>query len=287
MERLKFWKRRDDAAAPAQDVPTIKRFNIEPRTDVGSVGLPPDPDKAARLVALRKRREALLRDLAAAEAATSEQNRWHAEIALIEQAIAETDRDIDEIGPSGADPGVALPATPITAVEVETEPVARVRFSVGDREFAYAEEIDWAERGFQVTRGELIRESGDIDSVIPAHVPDEQRPALREHLERSLFVFATDLRDRALNQEEPPAATLADLARPSATFGGWLDWAGQSASEQQQQIARNRLLMERERLERERAQLFEDQLKAAEGLPVARRRLAELEREIEAITPDT
>jgi hypothetical protein len=285
VDRLKFWKRKQPEQPSVEPIPTIKRFNIQPRTDIGTLGLPSDPDQATRIVALRKRREALLHDVEAAEEAASASNRWRAEIALIDQAIDETNRDLAGVGASDDRvPGATLPATPITDVTVATDPVPRVRFRVGDQEFSYAEEIDWSERGHQLARSELIRESGDIDALVPRKLPDDQQTAIREHLQRSLFAFATDLRDRALSDQELPKATLADLAQPSAEYGGWLEWGGQSPVQQAEETERTRLLAERDRLMTDRNRLIEDEAKTAENLPLARRRLADVDKEITEFT---
>lgn len=286
MERLKFWKRKSSQAT-ADEAPVIKRFNIQPRTDVGAASLPSDPDRAARLVALHKRRGALVHDLSAAEEAAAEQNRWRTEVTLIDQAIEETDRDLADLGRTTPNPGAALPPTEVTDVSIETEPAIQVRFRIGDEQFIFAEEIDWAERGHQLARSELLPQSGNVAALIPTGFPADQRTDLEQHLQRSLFVLASDLRDRSLDGTALPTATLADLARPSVEFGGWLDWAGQSATQQELEAARYRLLAERERLEKERILLVEDQAKTAENLPIARRRLADIEREIEAIISDT
>jgi hypothetical protein len=288
VDRLKFWKRKQPEQQSPEPVPTIKRFNIQPRTDIGTLGLPLDPDKATRIVALRKRREALLHDVEASNEAGSDSNRWRAEISLIDQAITETDRDLSEVGRhDGRVPGIALPATPITDITAETEPVAQVRFRIGDQNFSYAEEIDWAERGHQLARSELVRDSGDIDALMPRDLPEDQRTALRELLQQSLFAFATDVRDRALENQKPPTATLADLAVPSADFGGWLEWGGQSPVQQTEELERARLLAERDRLMTDRNRLIEDETRTAENLSVARRRLAEVDKEIAEITADT
>ena len=287
MDRFKFWKSKEQSPPTSEPVPTIKRFNIQPRTDIGALGLPADPEKAARVDALRKRREALVHDVTSAEEAGMERNRWRTEIALIDQAVAEIERDVSEIGVTLPPPGMVLPPVPITEITSETDPVVRVRFRIGVVDFAFAEEIDWAERGFQLARGELIPEHGDVAAIIPTNVPDSERAQLRSHLERSLFAFASDVRDRTLAEQELPTATLADLAPPSQDFGGWLDWTGQSAIQQSQVTERHRLRTELERLRVERARLIDDEAATAERLPIARRRLMELDREIEAISQDT
>jgi hypothetical protein len=286
MERFKFWQRGKQAPS-SEEPPVIKRFNIQPRTDTSPVGSPADPDQATRLAALRRQREAVLSEVAAAEAALAENNRWRAEIELIEQAIAETDEDLAALDHRSAPAGRQLPATPVSDLSVEVEPVARVRFRIGDEQFDYVEEIDWAERGTQIARSELIRQSGDPAALVTDPPDSAERDRLADHLERSLFVFATDLRDRALAGEQLPAATLSDLARPSAEFGAWLDWSGNSPIRQRIEIERNRLEAERARLAGERQALIEDQEKMVELVPIARRRLLELDRIIDAITAGT
>ena len=81
-----------------------------------------------------------------------------------------------------------------------------------------------------------------------------------------------------------PPATLADLARPSSEFGGWLDWHGNSLFAQSVQLQKRELLADRDRLEAERAGLVEEESKTAENLPFAQRRLAEVDREIAEVT---
>jgi hypothetical protein len=282
MERLKFWQRRNPAQRP--DAPAITRFNIQPRTDVGPAGLPDNPNLAARLTALRRQRESILAEVAEAEEAFADDNRWRMEAGLIDQALAEIETDLLELGRQLSSPGQPLPATPVTEIAVDSEPVAQVRFWIGDASFAYAEEIDWAERGTQIARSELIRQSGDVSALIPVGLSTEERAALTEHLEQSLFAFVSDVRDRALAAEALPAATLADLAKPSAEFGGWLDWLGNSPIHQRMEIERNRLEAEHARLSGEREALVKDQERKAELLPIARRRLAEIDRRIEATT---
>jgi hypothetical protein len=288
VDRLKFWRRSQPEQPAIEPIPTIQRFNIQPRTDVGTLGLPTDPEKATRLVALRKRREALVHDVESATTAATDDNRWRAEIDLIAQAIHEIDADLAAIDATPPDPpGAELPATPITEVAVEATPVARVQFQIGDIPFSYSEEIDWAERGTQLARSELMLDQGDVEAIIPSSFPADQRQSVHEHLVRSIFAFASDLRDRAMNNESITPATLADLARPSTEYGGWLDWTGQSAAYQERETTKARLRSDRERLMDDRARLIEDQNKIVENLPIARRRLAELDREIEAITAGT
>ncbi len=164
------------------------------------------------------------------------------------------------------------------------EPVATVQFTIGESDFVYAEELDWAERGTQIARSDLHRDQGDIGQVLPADLPADQREHVVEHLEGSLFAFASDVRDRAIEGQPLPEATLTDLARPSSEFGGWLEWSGQSPIAQARQIELNRLRAEQERLEHERTQLHEEESKMIESIPVIRRRLADVEQRLTSLT---
>lgn len=286
MNRLKFWKRAKSEEV-VSDSPVIKRFNIEPRTDTGTVGLPTDPAQAARMLRLRKQRETVLLEVTSAEAAASEQNRWQTEIGLMNQALEEIDADIAGLDQPPGPAGAALPETPISGLAVSADPAMAIAFTIGGEAFSFAEEIDWAERGNQIARSELHRESGRVDSLIPAGLSSSECAALATHLEASLFVFATDVRDRFLESAPLPVATLSQLALPSESFGGWLDWSGQSPIAKVTQSERSRLQAERARLEGERDQLTAERARLIEQLPFAHRRLAEIDREIAAISQGT
>jgi hypothetical protein len=194
----------------------------------------------------------------------------------------ETDRKVlQQVTPA---PTFPVAPIPIAGIEVETDPVATVAFSVGEHRFFYAEERDWAERGHSVTIGELRLQEGRVDDLLPDGVPADIRPALRNHLDESLFVFASDLRDRVIDQVAlPEHPTLFDLAKPCAVCGGWLDWMGRC------QVCRNReaglqeLKREENRLLSERAREAEERHRLEERLPVARRRLRDIETEIAAL----
>jgi hypothetical protein len=104
---------------------------------------------------------------------------------------------------------------------------------------------------------------------------------LSRHLADSVFVFATDLRDRALAGEPlPTAPTLADLAQPCPDCGGWRDWHGRCSTCTQRAFERQQLHAEAERLRREQAKEEEERHKWAERLPFARRRLADIDAEL-------
>lgn len=281
VDKLRFWKRKP-AETPEPESPVIKRFNVQPRTDVGTQGLPDDPDLAARVAATRRRRETLVNELRTAQSASDDDNRWKSEVTFIDQALGEIAGDLALIEVRIGVPGEALPAVPISGIAVTLEPVVSVQFDIGDEAFCYAEPIDWAERGTQLARSELNLESGDPSKLIPEHL-NRVRAELVDHLQQSLFVFASDLRDRAIAGETMPAPTLLDLALPDATFGGWMDWSGHSPVEHKVAVERAHHVRELARLEDERAALLRDEARVAENLPFVNRRLAELDKELQAL----
>ena len=280
--RLQFWKKEPEPTALIASIPVVNKFNVVPRTDVGEQGLPADPDMAAKLTALRKRRESLLAELQNAKSATESDNRWTREVRLIDQAIGEIEGD-RSVGIESPAAGIELDKTPIEDVVVVLDPVATVSFRIGDARFRYQEDLDWAERGYQIARSDLHLESGDPMALVPDVAPADQHARLAEHLSLSLFEFASDMRDRALADESFGHVALRDLAVPDRENGGWLDWLGQSpiGSERERTIAG--LNAEIERLRTERDQLLEDQAKAVEQLPFVQRRLADVQRQIAAI----
>lgn len=284
MRSLRFWKRESKTEDQHAEAPVVGKFGIAPRTDLGAQSLPADPDLAARAAALQKRRKALEQELRVAGEAAEPDNQWRHQAALISEALEAIKRDHFTVSTVEGVTGAPMPPVPVTGVAVTMDPVASVRFRIGDTEFVYAEELDWAERGTQIARSDLHRESGDVASLIPPDYPSDQRAALLNHLEGSLFTFATDLRDRAIDGRPPPSATLSDLAKPSTEFGGWLDWSGNSPIAQARQIDLNRLREEQERLEAERSQLLDEEARLLDAIPVIRRRLVDVEQQLAALT---
>jgi hypothetical protein len=286
MSWLRFWQRDDDdqSLPPASDAAerplpphlAAARERAQPETP---------PDRIARRAAeLHRRRQAALFDIAQGELASSEDNPWQERIALLSEALATVNDDLARLDNTPPEPYAPLPETPITHISVGDDEPPSVRFSIGDRRFVYAEEIDWAERGHQVTRGELRRQEGDPTSLVPRETPPDVREALDTHLTESLFVFASDLRDRVLDGEPLPSdPTLADLGRPCDACGGWLDWRGRCQACARRNAERLSLKRELDRLMDERASEAEERHRFAERLPVARRRLADVEIELNAL----
>ena len=246
-----------------------------------------DPAMQQRLDTLRRRQAMAAYDLERAEAARQPENPWQERMSLIDLSLAtiETDLQVLEIIPPLTP--VPLPETLLTDVAVSLAEPVSVAFSVGPEQFRWEEEIDWDQRGGPVVRGQLRQTSGDVARIVLADVPLERREDLLRHLAGSVTVLAVDLRDRALEGEPLPAhITLADLARPCPACGDWLDWLGHCAACAQRAWQRQNLRQEAVRLAQEREDLEEDRYKWSERLPVARKRLADIEADLAAVETD-
>ncbi len=235
----------------------------------------------SRLAQLQQRRALVIFDLERAEAATRPDNPWHERMTLLAESIASVERDLAALDTLPIEPPLPLPETPIVSIVANTGDPARVEFGIGDERFLFEEETDWDQRGGPRVEGDLRQRTGNAETLIPATIPAERRPALSRHLTDSVIVFAVDLRDRALNDEVLPTnVTLADLAQPCPDCGGWRDWRGTCETCTQRNWRRQQLRAERSRLAAERAQEEEDRHRWAERLPIARRRVADIVAEI-------
>ena len=274
-----------EAAPPGhRELPAHLARQVERRPAASSS----DSDPARRkIAAMQRQRLAMLYDIEQGELASAEDNPWQDRIDLLTQAMGTVTDDLRALKEIPPGPFVPLPKTPIAIHEVMTDPVASVRFTIGPESFAYAEERDWAERGHQMIRTELIRREGDPTRLLPDNVPADLREPLLGHLTDSLFVLASDLRDRTLDgQPLPAAATLADLARPCPQCGGWTDWRGTCQACASRAATAAALKREERRLLDERAAEAEEQHRLAERLPLARRRLRDLDAQIAALGGD-
>jgi hypothetical protein len=245
---------------------------------------PSEAERAQRVAALKRRREGALYDLKQAQLAHDEENPWRERIELLSEAIETVDQDRDALKNLPKRESFPLPPIPIVIQQVRTEEPPAVSFQIGEQSFRYEEDLDWAERGTTVVRGELQHRAGDPSALPMEGVPDDLRPELIDHLTDSLFAFATDLRDRALaNEPMPESPALSDLAQPCPQCGGWQDWMGVCPECKRRQWKRQRLDNEAERLDRERTAELEDQAKWAERLPIARRRIADIDADLTAL----
>jgi hypothetical protein len=277
-------QRDDTAAEPRPDEPAhravpphiAQHLNIQPRRTGSAV------DLRRRHARLQNQLEQTRYDIAQGELALEDDNPWKQRIALLTETMETVEADRERAEQVEPGPYWPVPPTPITdaAVTIDRD-VATVRYTVGSERFIYEEPLDWAERGHQIARTELRRVEGDPARAMPPDVPAELRDALLHHLDQSLFVFATVLRDRQLEEEPlPDGVTLADLAKPCRTCGGWTDYRGRCQACARRKMRLQDLFQERGRLLNERAAEIEEQHRMAERLPLARRRLHDLEAEI-------
>lgn len=288
MRNWKFWKR-DPTPQPPRSAEDHDEPNIAPRAR-GFVPPPPRSDRLAtgdeRRIRLIERYNEVARQLEEAESATEPDNVWTQRITLIDQALVANSQETRQLDAFERRPGIPLPEKRITGIKVKTEEPPTVSFRIGSEPFVFAEEIDWAERGTTVVRGDLVKQLGSATRLLPENLPLDRASELLEHLDDSLFVFATDLRDRAIAGEPLPASpTLADLARPCETCGGWQDWRGNCAACQKREIAKRELLKEREHLLGERSHQMDERAKRVEQIPVLRRRLADVEASLNEPAP--
>ena len=269
-----------DTSRP-QDRPTPPE--LDPAIARRSLTRPPspeDPDQR-RIAGLRRQRLAILYDIEQGELAAAPDNPWTDRIALLGEALETVAADLAETARVEPGPWQPLPAEPIAIERLEAHDVATIVLSVAGEQFVYAEEPDWAERGHQVARAELSLRAGDVQRLVPGDTAAELRHALADHLADSLFVLATDLRDRALDDEPlPQGPTLADLARPCPTCGGWTDWRGTCQACARRHAAITALKREESRLLDERQREADERHRLVEGLPLARRRLRDVETEL-------
>lgn len=268
---------------PARRLPPHMQRAIGQRQRTGA------DDPKARLATLRRRRTAARYDMEQGELAQQDDNPWKQRASLLTEALETVQSDREETINSEPGPYHPVAPTPIRDPNVSFQnDVATVTLSVGNQDFMYEEPLDWAERGHQIMRSDLVRTSGALDPLLPNDVPPDLREPLRAHLDLSLFVLATDLRDRTLNDDAlPDGLTLADLARPCPQCGGWTDVLGRCQNCARRNARIQELDQERNRLLSERAEELEEEHRMAERAPIARRRLADIDTEIAALERST
>jgi len=271
-----FKKRTDGQTQTTTVQPSAQAQAERPAAD------PIDPAvRERRRQRLERRIRELGYDVARAESALAAENRWSERVHEIDQAIEQTRADVERILQAEAPfPPFPLPAWLVTVEQINAGEPSEVRFRVGDVPFRYSEEVDWAERGHQKAELVLRRREGAIDALIPAELPTERRPALKEHLAHSLAAFAVQLRDDALLGRTTSAVTLADLATPCPVCGGWRDLRGRCLECQRREWEAQGLRAEIERLLDERNSQLEEVQRWRESLPILRRQLQQAEAEI-------
>ncbi len=282
-DRLK----RKPAPAPAPEVvanptppSTAKKQMPKPRDPVHAV----DPAVQDRVDQLRRRRELVAFDFERAESAHRSENPWLERMVLLDESIATIERDLADLDALRPLPAVPVPPVPVEDITTTGDREVEVAFRIGGEAFRFAEETDWDERGGPLVRGDLRRRAGDAARLVPADVPADRREALAAHLVGSVAVLATDLRDRVIDDAPlPDRVTLADLARPCPACGNWRDWLGHCDTCAGRAWRRQSLLADAARLAAERDAEEEDRHRWAERLVVARRRLADLDADLDRL----
>ena len=284
MPNWRFWERTEEPPSPPPEPapPPASGIRLPPPRDRAPAG---DPATRDKLAALRKRRAGMRYDLERAESAHHPDDPWRQRIALLDESLATVEADLARLEAMPTLPGFRLPPVPIEEVVATTADPVTVSFRIGQERFRFSEEADWDQRGGPVVRGDLRQREGDGTTLVPAETPADRRDALAAHLAESVIVFATDLRDRAVDDLPPLPAdrrhpTLADLAEPCPVCGGWREWGGTCETCAARAYQAQLLNAEAVRLATEREAEADDRHKWAERLPIARRRMADVEAEI-------
>ncbi len=268
---LRWWRRKRGAQEP-------ERASQEQ----GSPAVPVVRDaERRRLARLLRRREELSYDLALAEQALAEENRWTERLRELDSALAEVESQLAALeGASRREAEPALPVVPVeVVVELEGSPVT-VRLTVAGASLRWMEEIDWAERGHQVAPARLRRVDGGAADVLEAVGYAEPSSSLVMTLEASLDQLAADALAAVRRERHWTPVTLADVVRPCPHCGGWIDLRGRCPTCTALEWQRQQLLLERNRLRRERGEVLRDWQRMRDRLPVIRRQLAEVEADI-------
>lgn len=274
-----------EEAEVAEGARTATRGGPVPRPAPSRPKPPPtDADRERRAAALRRRRAGVLFDIEQGELALAPENPWQERIDLLTESLATVAADHQVLNGLPPAPTHPVPPLPVTEIGATGGDQSEVRFRIGDQRFRFTEEIDWDNKGGMVVRGDLRPQAGDPAALVPADTPPDLRDALARHLAESIGVFAVDLRDRALVGEPlPERPTLADLAQSDPEVGGWRDWHGRSPIRAARDHRRQALRGEANRLEAERTAEAEARRTLADRLPIARRRLADIEADLTAL----
>lgn len=235
----------------------------------------------SRKAALQRRRMAIQFDIDQGELALSPENPWSHRIELLTEALGNVESELQQSRQVAPAPFHQLPATPIADIEVSESEPYRVSFSVAGEEFLFNEKLDWIERGGILAQPEFVREKGDAGNLVPSDTPRNRVEDLAAHLRESVTSFAVGLRDARLASESlPTGVTLADLALPCPTCGGWMDYSGNCNACAIRKVTEQNLFQERQRLMKERSSEAEERHRLGERLPLALRRMRDLEQEL-------
>lgn len=238
-------------------------------------------DSESRLAALERRRIAIQFDIDQGELALSPENPWTHRIELLGEALSNVESELQSTRQVEEQPYFPLPQTPITDVSVSESEPYQVSFQIGDEQFQWGERLDWIERGGILAQPEFVQEAGDAANLVPADTPPELFDPLTNHLRESVMAFAVILRDARLGEADMPAkVTLADLAPKCPVCGGWMDFNRNCNNCAVRKVNEHNLFQERQHLMKERSSEAEERHRLGERLPLALKRMEDLERQI-------
>lgn len=274
-----------------QEVVAEAILPVAPSAPAKATGFVPPPPRPAievssdpRIARLEQRRVAIENAIEQVERSSDPNSPYQQRIEVLTATLDSIEAEISAASTLERRALPALPPEPIEQIEVTLDPAPKVTFRIGPEHFEYAEEIDWAERGNQIVRGDLLPVSGAAGPLIPSTIEGSTRESLMTHLDHSLFAFATDARDRAVEgRPQVEGATLADLAKPCPKCGDWELWGGVCLRCLEHEARLRELNAERSRVLDERTSEIEDRQRQMEELPIQRRRLAQTIADIQAL----
>jgi hypothetical protein len=233
---------------------------------------------------LLRRQDDLTYDLERAEESLNEENQWTERIEQLNQAIEQAMADREAIEPEDdTPPRMQLEPIPVEIAELTEEEPASVTLRIGSTEISYREEIDWAERGHNVTMPELLRVSGDVEPLLPELDSEERVQELREHLLHSLSTYSNQILEHSAAGSEPPTMTLADITRTCPACGGWLDQKNRCPICAELNWKRQEIDADLRRLRKERDDVISDLERQRDRLPIIQRQLAETRADIDKL----
>lgn len=237
-----------------------------------------------RLQRLLQRRRDLEFDIEQAGSARQPVNRWTERVDQLNAAIAQAQADLTAATPTHSGrPALPLAETPIETVEVRPDEPATVILRIGENVLEYQEELDWAERGHQISLPQIYRSEGDVLPLLPLALDESERTRLIEHLRHSFATLANDVLERTIDNEPLRELTVADLARPCPDCGGWLDLKGRCPECTEFAWQRQQIRADLSRLIKERNDVLRDVERLRERLPVIHRQLADVEADIDEL----
>lgn len=235
----------------------------------------------SRRAALKRRKLAIQFDIDQGELALSPDNPWVHRIELLTEALANVESELSAARNIEAQPFYALPATQVTNITVSEAEPFEVSFAIGEEQFGWSERLDWTERGGLLAQPDFVQDQGSVRALVPETTPAELVESLVIHLQNSVMSFAVALRDARLNGESLPVdVVMSDLAAPCPVCGGWREYNGVCNACAVRKSRDHSLFLERKRLMSERAVEAEERHRLGERLPLALRRMADLEREL-------